>query len=82
MDFLYCGDVVLLDAGDLVPADCRLSMAASLKVQESALTGESLAVDKISDVLGGNGAVAIGDRKNMAHMGTIVTYGRGEAVEE
>ena len=76
---LVCGDVVLLEAGNLVPADCRLSTAASLKVQESALTGESVAVAKSVDAIEGNDP-AIGDRRNMVHMGTIVTYGRGEAV--
>jgi Ca2+-transporting ATPase len=76
---LVRGDVVLLEAGNLVPADCRLSTAASLKVQESALTGESAAVGKSVDALGER-ELAVGDRHNMVHMGTIVTYGRGEGV--
>ncbi len=76
---LVRGDIVLLEAGNLVPADCRLSTAASLKVQEAALTGESEAVEKSVDALG-EGELAVGDRHNMVHMGTIVTYGRGEGV--
>ncbi len=76
---LVCGDVVLLEAGNLVPADCRLSTAASLKVQESALTGESEAVEKTIEKLP-DVETTVGDRRNMVHMGTIVTYGRGEGI--
>ncbi len=76
---LVCGDIVLLEAGNLVPADCRLVDCASLKVQEAALTGESEAVGKTDEVLPA-GELAVGDRRNMVHMGTIVTYGRGEGI--
>ena len=76
---LVAGDVVLLEAGNMVPADGRLIEAASLRVQESALTGESEGVEKTTDALAG-GELAIGDRRNMVFMGTVVTYGRGEAV--
>ncbi|MFZ5631779.1 MAG: calcium-translocating P-type ATPase, SERCA-type [Bacillota bacterium] len=73
------GDVVLLDAGDSVPADVRLIEAASLRANESALTGESVPVEKDPAVIGA-GEVPVGDRKNMLFMGTTVTGGRGKAV--
>jgi Ca2+-transporting ATPase len=73
------GDVVLLEAGDVVPADLRLIRAHNLKIEESALTGESLPIDKTNEVLQQN-QVALGDRINMAFSGTNVTYGRGEGV--
>ncbi|MFT8412384.1 MAG: calcium-translocating P-type ATPase, PMCA-type [Schleiferilactobacillus perolens] len=76
---LVPGDVVLLEAGDIVPADLRLTDAASLKIEESALTGESVPVDKTVDTLSGED-VGIGDRTNMAYMNANVTYGRGEGV--
>ena len=69
------GDEVLLDAGDFVPADGRLVESASLKVDESALTGESLGVEKITDAV--EGEVPLGDRKDMVFSGSFVTYGRG-----
>ncbi len=73
---LVVGDIVLLEAGSLVPADGRLIEVANLRIQEAALTGESVPVDKVATVL--IGAVAtLGDRHNMAHQGTAVTYGRG-----
>lgn len=72
------GDIVLLEAGNVVPADGRLVECASLRVQESALTGESEAVGKTVDVVAGED-VAVADRRNAVHMGTVVTYGRGEA---
>jgi Ca2+-transporting ATPase len=73
---LVVGDIVLLEAGSLVPADGRLIEVANLRVQEAALTGESVPVDKVATVL--SSAVAtLGDRHNMAHLGTAVTYGRG-----
>ena len=69
------GDVVHLEAGDYIPADGRILESASLKVDESALTGESLGVDKISGPL--TGELPLGDRKNMVFSGSYVTYGRG-----
>ena len=69
------GDIVHLEAGDYIPADGRVLESASLKTDESALTGESLGVDKISDPL--EGKLALGDQKNMVFSGSYVTYGRG-----
>lgn len=75
------GDIVLLEAGDAVPADMRLIMTASLKIEEAALTGESVASDKTSDALASSDdSLPLGDRSNMAYMGTNVVYGRGEGV--
>jgi P-type Ca2+ transporter type 2C len=73
------GDLVLLRAGDRIPADLRLVQAVNLRVEESALTGESAAVEKISLVLEG-ADLALGDRTNMAYAGTAVSYGRGRGV--
>ena len=79
---LVAGDVVLLEAGDAVPADGRIIECASMKVEESALTGESVPVNKMIDILNLNGAadVPLGDRKNMVYMGSAVVYGHGKAV--
>ena len=93
---LAVGDIVLLEAGDAVPADCRIIECASLKAEESALTGESVPVDKQSEPLGSgkqteSGSsdnkqssadvdVPLGDRRNMLYMGSSVVYGRGKAV--
>ena len=80
---LVPGDIVVLEAGDAVPADCRILEAASLKIEESALTGESVPANKIAEVLGldsGANDVPLGDRKNMCYMGSTVVYGRGVAV--
>ncbi len=80
---LVPGDVILLEAGDAVPADCRIVECASLKIEESALTGESLPVDKTDEALvieAGSDDVSLGDRRNMAYMGSTVVYGRGRAV--
>lgn len=80
---LVPGDIVLLEAGDAIPADCRVIEAASLKVEESALTGESVPVEKEIEKIeiSEEGAtVPLGDRKNMVYMGSSVVYGRGRAV--
>ncbi|MBQ8015814.1 MAG: cation-translocating P-type ATPase [Clostridia bacterium] len=79
---LVIGDVIVLEAGDAVPADCRIFECASMKIEEAALTGESVPVGKLIEVLtgGDNGDVPLGDRKNMAYMGSVVVYGRGKAV--
>jgi len=76
---LVVGDLVLLEAGDNIPADLRLIEAAALKAEESALTGESVPVDKHPEVLTDE-KLGIGDRTNMLYMGTNVTYGRGIGV--
>lgn len=76
---LVPGDIVLLEAGNLVPADGRLLESVNLRIQESALTGESEAVEKSVKSLDG-GDRSLGDRVNMAYMGTVVTYGRGRLV--
>ena len=80
---LVPGDVVVLEAGDAVPADARILESASLKIEEAALTGESVPVNKAIDALGLAGDTAdvpLGDRKNMVYMGSTVVYGRGRAV--
>ena len=80
---LVVGDVVLLEAGDAVPADGRLIDCASLKIEEAALTGESVPVTKEVDAISmseGMKDVPLGDRKNMVYMGSTVVYGRGVAV--
>ena len=78
-DKLVPGDVVVLDAGDLVAADIRLTEASSMKVEEASLTGESVPVDKDATVVLEEDC-GIGDRKNMLYMGTAVTYGRGRGI--
>lgn len=79
---LVKGDVVLLEAGDAVPADLRLLEAAALKIEEAALTGESVPVDKTAAILESpdGDAVPLGDRVNMAYLGGSVVYGRGAGV--
>ncbi|MEE1159269.1 MAG: HAD-IC family P-type ATPase, partial [Atopobiaceae bacterium] len=80
---LVPGDVVVLEAGDSVPADCRILESASMKVEEAALTGESVPVEKHVQALSiskGEDDVPLGDRKNMCYMGSVVVYGRGKAV--
>ncbi|NQV25285.1 MAG: cation-translocating P-type ATPase [Rhodopirellula sp.] len=76
---LVPGDVLLLEAGNKVPADCRLLKSSSLKTQEAALTGESVSIEKQIAALQDEDAV-IGDRTNMVWMGTAVTYGHGTAI--
>ena len=79
---LVVGDVIILEAGDSVPADARITECASLKAEESALTGESVPVTKTVRAIEGDsdGKVPLGDRKNMVYMGSTVVYGRGKAV--
>ena len=80
---LVVGDVILLEAGDAVPADARILESASLKIEEAALTGESVPVTKFIDIINlseGQKDVPLGDRKNMMYMGSTVVYGRGKAV--
>ncbi len=81
---LVVGDVVLLDAGDAIPADCRIFECASMKIEEAALTGESVPVNKLVKMLTLDNSkgdeVPLGDRKNMAYMGSTLVYGRGKAV--
>ena len=71
---LVPGDIVVLEAGDAVPADGRIIESASMKIEEAALTGESVPVNKAAELL------SLGDRKNMVYMGSTVVYGRGKAV--
>ena len=80
---LVPGDVILLEAGDAIPADGRLLTSASLKIEEAALTGESVPVLKFIDAINlvdETKDVTLGDRKNMVYMGSTVVYGRGRAV--
>ncbi len=80
---LVAGDVILLEAGDAVPADARVLESASLQVEEAALTGESVPVTKWIDLINledGAKDIPLGDRKNMLYMGSTVVYGRGRAV--
>ncbi len=80
---LVVGDVISLEAGDMVAADCRLLESASLQAEEAALTGESVPVTKWTDRISlseGEGEVPLGDRKNMLYMGSTVAYGRGVGV--
>jgi Ca2+-transporting ATPase len=76
---LVPGDIVLLQAGDRVPADSRLLESINLQIDEAVLTGESMPVEKHARPISG-GKVALGDRKNMAYSGTSASYGRGRAV--
>ena len=80
---IVIGDVILLEAGDAVPADGRIIENASLKIEEAALTGESVPVSKLVDIINLSEEakdVPLGDRKNMVYMGSTVVYGRGVCV--
>ena len=76
---LVVGDVIVLEAGDAVPADARIIECASIKAEEAALTGESVPVQKTDEIINAD-EVTLGDRKNMLYMGSTVVYGRGKAV--
>ena len=76
---LVPGDIVVLETGDFVPADIRISEAVNLKCQESALTGESVPVDKYEDAIDSQDT-ALGDRRNMLFSSSLVTYGRGKGI--
>jgi P-type Ca2+ transporter type 2C len=76
---LVQGDIVLVEAGNYIPADLRLVESVNLKVEEASLTGESVPVDKIADAVLDK-EIPVGDRKNSAFMGTLVTYGRGKGI--
>ena len=75
---LVVGDIVILEAGSVVPADGRIIEAASLQIEEAILTGESVASNKDINVINSKEDIPLGDRHNMAYMGTSVTYGRGK----
>ncbi len=80
---IVVGDIVVLEAGDAVPADCRIIECHSLKAEEAALTGESVPVMKQIDTIfwrNSNDDVPLGDRKNMTYSGSTIVYGRGKAV--
>lgn len=76
---LVTGDIVILEAGRVIPADLRLLSSINLKIEESALTGESVPVEKDANFIA-NGEIGIGDRLNMTYSSTTVSYGRGEGV--
>jgi Ca2+-transporting ATPase len=75
---LVPGDIILLQTGDRIPADSRLTEAVNLKIDEAPLTGESISVGKTNEIISGD--IAVADRKNMAYTGTTVVYGRGKAL--
>ena len=80
-ELLVPGDVIVLEAGDAVPADARILESASMKAEEAALTGESVPVEKSADAIdAGDADVPLGDRHNMVYMGSTIVYGRGRAV--
>ena len=76
---LCIGDIVLIEAGDIVPADIRLFEAVSLQVEQAALTGESVPSEKFTEAIAEKG-IALGDRNNMAFSGGTTTYGRGKGI--
>ncbi len=73
------GDIVIIETGDYIPADLRLCEAVNLKIQESALTGESVPIQKDTDIIEDE-KTSLGDRKNMAFSSSMVTYGRGKGI--
>lgn len=75
---LVPGDIVILETGDYIPADLRIIEAVNLKSQESAMTGESVPVDKSVDII--NGDASLGDRKNILFSSSLITYGRGKGI--
>ena len=77
---LVAGDVLVLEAGDAVPADARVLESASLRAEEAALTGESVPVTKSPDAFTAAGDIGLGDRSNMLYLGSSIVYGRGRAV--
>ena len=80
---LTIGDVLVFEAGDAIPADCRILESYSMKVEEAALTGESVPVNKLVDVLmlkDNSLDIPLGDRRNMLYSGSTIAYGRGKAV--
>lgn len=77
---LVVGDVLVLEAGDAVPADARVLESASLRAEEAALTGESVPAAKSPDALTAAGDIGLGDRSNMLYLGSSIVYGRGRAV--
>ncbi len=79
---LVVGDIIALDAGDSIPADCRIIECNSMKIEEAALTGESVPVNKLTKMLmlDGSEDITLGDRKNMAYAGSTLVFGRGKAV--
>ena len=76
---LVCGDIIVLEAGDAIPADARIIECASLKTEEAALTGESIPSNKTDETIQDKNTT-LGDRKNMVYMGSTVVYGRAKAV--
>ena len=76
---LVPGDIIVLDTGDYIPADLRIIEAVNLKIQESSLTGESVPVEKTSEIIEEQ-EIGIGDRKNMLFSSSLVTYGRGKGI--
>lgn len=77
---IVVGDIIVLEAGDAVPADARIIEHASLRAEEAALTGESVPVNKTEEALTADQAASLGDRKNMVYMGSAIVYGRGKAI--
>lgn len=77
---LVVGDIVLIEAGDYIPADMRIIQSHSLKIEEAPLTGESIPVDKYANTLTSENDIALGDRVNMLYSGSSAVYGRGEGI--